>query len=209
MIKKPEKYDDIQINEDYTPISLGGHKGIIMGVEEYTSPLTNNTSLKVSVDTDKDDTQPGYFAEQYKNDTRPDKKWSNAAIKYVSLGEEENQVKMLKGFITAVENSNKNFTFDWNKEVSQLKGKKIGLVFGLEEYENQQGETKTVTKLNQFRSLDKVDNVKIPRVKLLDGTTMDYDEYHDMTHETHDPVKKAVDVFGSDVVEIDPDLLPF
>lgn len=206
MIKKPEKYDDIQVNEDYTPISLGGHKGIIMGVEEYTSPMTNNTSLKVSVDTDKDDTQPGYFAEQYKSDTRPDKKWSNSAIKYVSLGEEENQVKMLKGFLTAVENSNNGFKYDWNKEVSQLKGKKVGIVFGLEEYQNQQGETKTRSRLTQFRSIDKMDNIKIPKVKLLDGTTIEYEEYK---NRNNDLTQKAVDVFGSDVVEIGAENLPF
>ena len=199
MIKKPNNYDNIQVNEDYTPISLGGHKGIIMGVEEYTSPMTNNTSLKVSVDTDKNDTQPSYFAEQYKNDTRPDKKWSNSAIKYVSLGEEENQVKMLKSFITAVENSNSGFKYDWNKEVSQLKGKKVGIVFGLEEYQNQQGETKTRSRLTQFRSIDKMDNIKIPKVKLLDGTTIEYEEYK---NRNNDLAQKAVDVFGSDVVEI-------
>lgn len=199
MIKKPNNYDNVQVNEDYTPISLGGHKGIIMGVEEYTSPMTNNTSLKVSVDTDKDDTQPSYFAEQYKNDTRGDKKWSNSAIKYVSLGEEENQVKMLKGFLTAVENSNSGFKYDWNKEVSQLKGKKVGIVFGLEEYQNQQGETKTRSRLTQFRSIDKMDNIKIPKVKLLDGTTIEYEDYK---NRNNDLAQKAVDVFGSDVVEI-------
>lgn len=206
MIKKPNNYDNVQVNEDYTPISLGGHKGIIMGVEEYTSPMTNNTSLKVSVDTDKNDTQPSYFAEQYKNDTRPDKKWSNSAIKYVSLGEEENQVKMLKSFITAVENSNSGFKYDWNKEVSQLKGKKVGIVFGLEEYQNQQGETKTRSRLTQFRSIDKMDNIKIPKVKLLDGTTIDYEDYKNRNNEL---TQKAVDVFGSNVVEIGSDALPF
>lgn len=206
MIKKPNNYDNVQVNEDYTPISLGAHKGIIMGVEEYTSPMTNNTSLKVSVDTDKDDTQPGYFAEQYKSDTRPDKKWSNSAIKYVSLGEEENQVKMLKGFLTAVENSNNGFKYDWNKEVSQLKGKKVGIVFGLEEYQNQQGETKTRSRLTQFRSIDKMDNIKIPKVKLLDGTTIEYEEYK---NRNNDLTQKAVDVFGTDVVEIGAENLPF
>lgn len=206
MIKKPNNYDNVQVNEDYTPISLGGHKGIIMGVEEYTSPMTNNISLKVSVDTDKNDTQPSYFAEQYKNDTRLDKKWSNSAIKYVSLGEEENQIKMLKSFITAVENSNNGFKYDWNKEVSQLKGKKVGLVFGLEEYQNQQGETKTRSRLTQFRSIDKMDNIKIPKVKLLDGTTIEYEEYK---NRNNDLTQKAVNVFGSDVVEIGAENLPF
>ena len=177
MIKKPSNWDAVEVMEfDHTPISLGGHKGIIMKAEEYTSPQSGKTSLKVSVDTAKDDKQPEYFAEQYKNDTRIDKRWSNSAIKFISLGEEENQVKMLKAFITAYENSN-NCKFDWNKDWEQLKGKKIGIIFGQEEYTSQDGTTKLATKLREFRSIDKVDNVKIPKVKKLDNSYVDYEEY--------------------------------
>lgn len=182
MLIKPKNYDEIEVNQDFTPIELGGHKGIIVGATEYTSPVSGNTSLKVAVDTDKDDRQPNYFTEQYKNDTREDKKYSNSAIKYVSLKEDENCVKMLKAFITAVENSNPNFTYDWNKEVDQLKGKKVGIVFALEEYQNDKGETKTIAKLNQFRSIDKVLDVKIPKVKKLDGSFVDYEEYKNATN---------------------------
>lgn len=202
MLKKPEKYDEIEVNMDFVPISLGGHKGIIMGAEEYTSSITGNTSLKVSVDTSKDDTQPEYFTEQYRNDTRPDKKWSNSAIKYVSLKDDENCVRMLKAFITSVENSNNGFVYDWNKEVYQLKGKKIGLVFGLEEYEDIEGNLKTATKLNQFRSIDKIEGVKIPKVKTLDDGFVEYEEYKNKS------ANKANDIFA-DVVEIGEDELPF
>lgn len=202
MIKKPSNYDNVEVMEfDFTPIELGGHKGIIMKAEEYTSPQSGKTSLRVSVDTAKDDKQPEYFKEQYKNDNRIDKRWSNSAIKYISLGEEENQVKMLKAFITAYENSN-NCKFDWNKDWEQLKGKKIGLVFGMEEYENQSGELKTINKLREFRSIDKVDNVKIPKVKMLDGSYVEYEEY------TKSSADKAKDLFGSSV-EISSDDLPF
>ena len=201
MIAKPKTYDEINIIEEYEKISLGGHKGIIMKAEEYTSPQSGKTSLKVSVDTAKDDKQPEYFKKQYENDTRIDRKWSNSAIKYIPLGEEENQIKMLKSFITAYENSN-NCQFDWNKDWEQLKGKKIGLVFGQEEYTSQDGTTKLATKLNQFRSIDKVDNVKIPKVKLLDGSYVEYEEY------TKSSADKAKDLFGSSV-EISSDDLPF
>lgn len=204
MLKKPENYDNIEVNLEFTPISLGGHKGIILGVEEYTSPISGNTSLKVSVDTSKDDVQPDYFTEQYKSDTRPEKKWSNSAIKYVSLKEDENCVRMLKGFITSVENSNNGFVYDWNKEVDQLKGKKVGLVFGLEEYTNNDGETKTITKLNQFRSIDKINEVKIPKVKLLNGDLIEYDEY-----KNRNKVNELKQEFGSSVVEIPNEELPF
>ena len=177
MIKKPSNYDNVEVMEfDFTPIELGAHKGIIMKAEEYTSPQSGKTSLKVSVDTAKDDKQPEYFKEQYKNDVRIDRKWSNSAIKYVPIGEEESQVKMLKAFITAYENSN-NCKFDWNKDWEQLTGKKIGLVFGMEEYQNQAGELKTNNKLREFRSIDKVDNAKIPKVKMLDGSYVEYEDY--------------------------------
>jgi hypothetical protein len=202
MLRKPEIYDNVEVNLEFTPITLGGHKGVIMGVEEYTSPISGNTSLKVSVDTAKDDTQPEYFTEQYKNDTRADKKWSNSAIKYVSLKDDENCVRMLKAFITSVENSNNGFTYDWNKEVDQLKGKKVGLVFGLEEYINNDGETKTIAKLNQFRSIDKVMDAKIPKVKLLDGSFVEYEDYKNRS------VNTANDIFG-DTVIIGDDALPF
>jgi hypothetical protein len=202
MIKKPSNYDNVEVMEfDFTPIELGGHKGIIMKAEEYTSPQSGKTSLRVSVDTAKDDKQPKYFAEQYKNDTRIDRKWSNSAIKYVPLGEEENQVKMLKAFITAYENSN-GCQFDWNKNWEQLTGKKIGLVFGMEEYENQAGELKTVNKLREFRSIDKVDNIKIPKVKKLDNSYVDYEEY--INSKNNEPFSD----FGN-TVEFSENDLPF
>ena len=200
MIAKPKTYDEINIIEEYEKISLGGHKGIIMKAEEYTSPQSGKTSLKVSVDTAKDDKQPEYFKEQYKNDNRIDKRWSNSAIKFISLGEEENQIKMLKSFITAYENSN-GCQFDWNKDWEQLKGKKIGLVFGMEEYQNQEGELKTVNKLREFRSIGKIDNIKIPKVKLLDGTYVDYEEYIERQDNPLSDFKNEM--------EINSDSLPF
>lgn len=206
MIAKPKAYDEINIIEEYEKISLGGHKGIIKNVEEYTSDLSGKKSLKVYVDTASDDKQPEYFKKQYENDTRIDRKYPNGAIKYIPLGEEENQVKMLKSFLTCVENSNTNYTYDWSKEVEQLKGKKIGLVFGLEEYTNNDGETKTIVKLTQFRSIDKIDNVKIPKVKLLDGSFMEYEDYKNKKETSK--TDKLKEMFG-DIVEINPDSLPF
>ena len=201
MIAKPKAYDEININEEFEKLELGGHKGIIIKAEEYTSDFSGKKSLKVYVDTASDDKQPEYFKKQYENDTRIDRKYPNGAIKYVPLGEEENQIKMLKSFITAYENSN-GCQFDWDKDWEQLKGKKIGIIFGQEEYTSQDGTTKLATKLNQFRSIDKVDNVKIPKVKLLDGSYVEYEEY------TKSSADKAKDLFGSSV-EISSDDLPF
>lgn len=207
---KPKKYDEVEVMQEFERLEIGGHKGVIMGVEEYTSPISSKTSLKVSVDTAKDDKQPEYFTNQYKNDNRADKKWSNGAIKYISLGEEETQVRQLKAFITAVENSNANFKFDWNKDISQLKGKKVGLVFGIEEYQNFEGDIKTATKLNSFRSLDKVNEAKIPRVKLFTGNDsneyIDYEEYIE-TRKNNNRTSSVIE--NSQEIIIDDSQLPF
>lgn len=178
MLKKPSNYDDVQVNQGFERLELGGHKGIIKNIEEYTSTISGKTSLKVEADTDKDDKQPNYYQKQYDENTNSDKKWSPAGTKYVPLGSEENQVKMLKSFITAIENSNNGFVYNWDKDIDQLKGKKVGLVAGLEEYKDQEENIKTATKIVQFRSLDKIDGLSIPRVKLLDGSFIDYAEYN-------------------------------
>lgn len=204
MIAKPKTYDEININEEFEKLELGGHKGIIIKAEEYTSDFSGKKSLKVYADTASDDKQPEYFKKQYENDTRIDRKYPNGAIKYVPLGEEENQVKMLKAFITAYENSN-GCQFDWGKDWDQLKGKKIGIVFGMDEYQNQAGELKTINKLREFRSIDKVDNVQIPKVKLLDGSYIAYDDYMERKENLS---AKVNDLFG-EVPEISSDQLPF
>ena len=204
MLVKPSNYDEIQVNQEFEKLELGGHKGIIKNIMEYTSTISGNTSLKVEVDTAADDKQPNYFQKQYDENTNADKRWPTGATKYVSLKQDENCIKMLKAFITSVENSNSEFHYDWNKEVDQLKGKNVGLVFGLEEYQNDKGETKTATKLTQFRSIDKVENVRIPNVRLLNGSYMPIDDYNERKEE-----KNNSNPFGelSDVVEITSNLL--
>lgn len=207
MLKKPNIYDEIEIKEfSYTPLELGAHKGIIKKVEEYTSDFSGNTSLKVYVDTASDDKQPNYFMEQFKNDTRPDKKYPNSAIKYVSLREDETCVRMLKSFLTCIEKSNSNFKFDWNKEVDQLNNKKIGLVFGLEEYEKQDGSVGTTTKLVQFRSLDKLSEITIPKVKKLDGSYVEYEKYQPTTNNN---INSNLESLFANSPEISDEEMPF
>ena len=87
------------------------------------------------------------------------------------------------------------------KKIKQIKRKKIGLVFEQEEYISQDGTAKLATKLNQFRSIDKVDDIKIPKVKLLDGTYVEYENYI-KKEENNDPFKE----FGN-TVEITDDIL--
>lgn len=197
-MEKPKNWDSVQANTgDYESLKLGGHEVIIKNAYEYKG-MTGNTSLRVEVDIDGNDEQKGFYQKQFDNNTNSDKKWPSASTKYISLKEDDTCVAMFKGFTTCVENSNPGYT--WNFDEKTLIGKKLCGVYGLEEYQDNEGKTKTATKLVQFRSLDKLNTIKIPKVKLLDGTTMDYEEY-----KKHNNSTTPFD----DKIEISDDDLPF
>ena len=184
-------------------LELGGHELVILDAREYKSEISGNVSLKVSVDIGGKDKQKGFFQKQYDNNTLSERKWPTGGVKYMSLKDE--QLGFLKGFITALEKSNPNFKFNTKGTWEQLKGLKIAGQFGLEEYEKQDGDIGTATKLVQFRSLDKLNEIKIPKVKLLNGDMVEYEEYKKMNDEN----KQLNDLFGDSVVEISSGDLPF
>lgn len=159
-------------------LELGGHELVILDAREYTSEVSGNTSLKISVDIAGKDKQAGFFKKQYDNNTLSERKWPNGAVKYLSLKDE--QIAYLKGFVTALEKSNPNFKFDKKGKWDQLHNLKIAGQFGLEEFEDSEGKIKTATKLIQFRSLEKLNEIKIPSVKTLDGDFIEYEEYKKM-----------------------------
>ena len=187
---------------EFEALQLGGHELIIKDAREYTSEFSGNTSLKVCVDVAGTDTQKDFFKKQYEEALKNKKdgeeiKWPNGATKYVSLKDE--QIAYLKGFITAVEKSNTGFKFDKNGTWDQLKDKKVAGVFGWEEYTKEDGTIGVATKLLQFRSLEKLGEIKVPDVKTLDGAYIPYEEYKTTNG------KKKDDSF----IEISDEDLPF
>lgn len=187
---------------EFEVLELGGHEVVIMDAREYTSEQSGKTSLKVCVDVAGKDEQAGFFKKRYEESVKsdPKSKWPNGATRYVSLADE--QIAYLKGFITALEKSNPSFKFNLKGSWEQLKGLKCAAQFGLEEYTKQDGTLSTVTKLTQFRSLDKLNEIQIPKVKKLDGTLVDYDDYIESKNDSQ-LTNTATEIFGSEsVVEL-------
>ncbi|MEE3409342.1 MAG: hypothetical protein VZQ95_08125, partial [Erysipelotrichaceae bacterium] len=78
----PNNYANTQIGGDYTPPELGGHHLIIKKVEE-TKSKNGKDMIKVFFDFAKNDVQPDFMTNEYKNDIRPDKKWPHAGTQYI------------------------------------------------------------------------------------------------------------------------------
>lgn len=161
-MNKPNGFDTVAASMSFEPLELGGHVCVIKGVEE-TKSKTGKDMLKVALDIGGDDKQAGYYAERFKNDTRENKKWP--CISYiVTTDKDGNCSRNLAQFVTSVEDSNQEFRFPWDS-LQLLKGKKVGGVFGFEEYKGQDGEIHKAVKLFWFRSADKVKDAKIPKTK--------------------------------------------
>ena len=199
-LKDWEEVEAVELG-DREVLTLGGHEIIIKDARLYTSEQSGNTSLKICVDIAGSDKQKGFFQRQYDNNTLSEKKWPTSATRFLSLKKEN--LGYTKGTITAIEKSNTGFKFDTSKGWEQLNGLKCAGVFGLEEYTNQEGKTRTITKLTNFRSLDKLNEIQIPKVKLLDGTYVDYNDYNEFYRNKKD------DSVLNNAVEISPESLPF
>lgn len=185
-------------------LELGGHELVILDAREYKSTISGNVSLKVSVDIGGKDKQKGFFQKQYDNNNLSERKWPAGGVKYMSLKDE--QLGFLKGFITALEKSNPSFKFNKKGTWEQLKGLKIAGQFGLEEYEKQDGSVGTTTKLVQFRSLDKLAEITIPKVKKLDGSYVEYEKYQPTTNNNTNSNLESLFANSPDVTT---DELPF
>lgn len=166
-MKKPNDYEDVQPYGEFTPLEVGGHILVIKKIEE-TKSRTGKDMLMIYLDTDVSDKQPRYYEEQFKNDIRPNKKWG--CIVYQLVFDQDGATNRgLKTFHTCVEKSNPGFAITWGSGYADcFKGKKLGGVFGKEEYLNQKNEPKKATKCFFFRSTDAIAaGVDVPEEKLL------------------------------------------
>lgn len=167
-MQKPKSFDSVAASLNFEPLTLGGHVCVIKGCEEAKSKAGKDM-LKVALDIAAPDPQAGYYADKFANDDRPNKKWP--CVTYVVLEDKDgNASRNLAQFVTSVEESNSGFQFPWDN-VAYLKDKKVGGVFGQEEYKNDKGEVKKSTKLFWFRSVDKVKDAPVPKLKELKAGT--------------------------------------
>lgn len=196
-MKKIENWSEIEAKgmDDFTPFPAGVYECIIVNACENFNKDSGKTTLKVMVDIASGEYK-GYFKEMYDKNTNVDRRWNNNSTKYLSL--EEQNLSYLKGFITSVENSNPGYTWDWDE--TKLHDKKICCVYQWEQYQTQDGKIGISAKLNKFRSLDKMKDIKEPtQVKMLDGSYVEYEDY----------MKNNGNSNSSDEIEVTNDMLPF
>lgn len=202
-MKKIENWNDIQTNEyvESDKLKLGGHICIIKNVKNYS----HNGIEKISLELDIADGEHKDFY-QRKYDERPEsaKFWDDGAtLSFLADPTEDKDKSYFKGLIKAIESYNDGYVWDWDE--AKLKNKKINVNFSLKEYEGNDGKIYTKPQVSRF--VNSKDNFKedfIPSVRTLNNGFVKYEDY--IKSESQ---KTANEIFGSDVVEISDDALPF
>jgi len=163
-MQKPNNYEATQAAGEFTPIELGGHYLVIKQVEEMTNK-NGKPMIKISFDTADNDKQPHYFADVFRSDIRPDKKWPNGGVSYMNTQDQDgNCSRTFKGFTTSVEKSNPGFSVVWGDGFAAcFKNKLVGGTFR-EELGVYNGKETHQRKLQWFCSNEKVADAAIPEV---------------------------------------------
>lgn len=192
---KPNDFEQVQAYSGFTPLEAGGHICKIMNVEEKKSQAGRDM-IVIYLDTDKTDKQPNYFTEQYKNNSKPDKKWpNNAIVRQLVLDAEGNTNRGFKTFIEMVEKSNQGFKVQWGDNFAKcFVGKLIGGVFGREEWLDNYGASKFSVKHQHFTTVEDIKRgVDVPKDKLLNPSNNN---------------SNVLDVYG-DITPVDDGDMPF
>lgn len=163
---KPNNYDNTKAGGQYTPINVGGHHMIIKQVSETTNSK-GKPMLVVLMDTAKNDSQPGFFSDEFANDIRPEKKWPYAGTQWINSEDENgNCTRGFKAFISAFERSNGCEAVWGDGFTKQFKNKKIGAVYGEVESEYN-GKVSMRHEFRWFCEDSKVDGASVPEPKYL------------------------------------------
>lgn len=149
---KQINWDNVEEVKEFEKVTAGGYICGITAVNDEP----DKEYLKVEYDI-----ADGKFKGYYKALYEAKGFWGGSFIRSYK----EKALPFFKGFITAVENSNKGFKFD--NDETKLKGKYIGLVLGEEEYIGNSNEVKTRLYVANIHSIDKIrkNEYSVPTLK--------------------------------------------
>lgn len=129
----------------------------------------------------------GFFDDQFKRNDRPNKKWQGVFRINLPMDTDDEKTyesygSRLKGFTTAVEESNAGYNFEGSRfDERTLAGKAVAGVFRREQFEGSDGKLYFSTKMNFAISMEKLQtgNFTVPKDRLLDdsGAEPDLSEF--------------------------------
>ena len=167
MIQRFKDYDDTKAYGEIQQLPKGGYEMTVMGVQVESN--SKGRYMKIACDISYGE-YLGFFRTDYDNQQTEDKKWHCNYLLSVPNDDGTEQdgwtKRRFKTVMEAFEDSNSGYHWNWDEE--SLKGKKIGGLFNIREYEKD-GKVRSATNLAQLVSVKSIreKTYKLPEDKLL------------------------------------------
>lgn len=157
-MKRISDFENVQVFDSVEFPKAGGYIGVIVNARD----VPDKEYLELLVDINDGD-----FKGFYKN-------WYDNTGKWLLRGYcsyKTTAVRIFKGFITSVEESNRGYKWDWDE--STLINKKVGIILREEQYIKNDGSVGESVKINSYRSTDAIrkGEFKVPEKKLVEQQT--------------------------------------
>lgn len=193
MIQQFKDYAQTQAYGDYKVLPKGGYIVKILGVSQEQN--SNGPYLKIGCDIAEGEYKD-FYAEQYKNDKRENKKWGCNFL--LSIPKDDGSEKdgwtkrSFKTFTEALEESNNGYHFDWDE--TKFKGKLIGGLFNEQEFTKADGSVGSTVRLAQVCAVQKIKEgtYKLPDDKKLNNTSAATSSASDIANNVSDSINEEL-----------------
>lgn len=171
MIRKPNNWENVQEFSERKTLPLGAYVCKVKQVKVQDNNYGSQLALLFDI---SEGEHTGFFNQEFAANTMESKKWKGVLRVWLPKddGSDKDEItkRILKGFVSAFEQSNLGYHWDWNE--NSLVGKTIGILFRNEEWDYQ---GKHGWAVRPFRALPaaavREGNYTIPEDKPLNGKT--------------------------------------
>lgn len=167
-MQKPNNFDNTKAYTEYMPLPPGGYICKVIDIAEMQSK-TGKEMVKIALDVAEGE-YAGKFKIDFDADAKEDKKWPCVAYQ-LTLDNEGNTNRGFKSLIDSLEDSNKGFSVEWGDNFCKpIKGKLLGVTFGREQYEGNDGTPRWSVRVKNFKSVQDIKDgkFKVPADKYLE-----------------------------------------
>lgn len=134
MIKMPHNWNEVKEYTERAKLPLGAYVCQVKQCRVQDNDYGSQLAILFDI---QEGEYKGYFADDYAANQQQDKKWKGVLRIWLPKddGSEKDEFtkSVLKGMVTAFENSNPGFSWNWYEK--SLEGKQIGVLFRNEEWE--------------------------------------------------------------------------
>lgn len=170
-MKKLSNWNDVKAAGERVKLPAGGYEAKIINAKVVSYDGSNGSyeRLEIAVDITAGEYKD-YYKQDFDSNTRDDKKWRGVARFYVPTddGSEKDEYtkSVLKSVTDALEDSNKDYHWDWDE--TKLKGLKVGILVRDKEYEID-GKHGFSPEIFRFTDINRIKEGKftVPKQKLL------------------------------------------